>query len=147
VTTRRRSTAAHNSTEEQRTVTALEVKIQGDEPDREATDPPDVSYEHGESITLAAGETKIVELHVPLSAHGVAEMLTDADVPGWMQQAGKLAGAARGAGTKDGWYRVEVAPSVEGFKLQSWSSTRIRHRKPNEREIGEGWTHTFGFDL
>jgi hypothetical protein len=86
----------------------LKVKIQGDESDREATDPPDVSYEHGESVTLAAGETRIVELQVPLSAHGVAEMLTDGNVPGWMQQAGKLAGVARGASAKDGWYRVEV---------------------------------------
>ena len=136
-----------NSTDEPRTVTALKVKIEGDESDREATDRPDVSYEQGESIALAAGETKIVELQVPLSAQGVTEMLTGDDVPGWMQQAGKLTGAARGASTKDSRYRVSVAPSVEGFQLQKWSSTLTRHLKPNEKEIGKGWTYKFGIDL
>jgi hypothetical protein len=137
----------HNAAEEPRTVTALKVKIEGDESDREATDQPDVSYEQSESITLAAGETRIVELQVPLSAGAVAEMLTGDDVPDWMRQAGSLVGAARGASTKDSRYRVSVAPTVEGFQLQKWSSTLTRHLKPNEKEIGKGWTYQFGVDI
>jgi hypothetical protein len=136
-----------NSTDEPRTVTALKVKIEGDESDREATDPPDVSYEQDEAIMLAPGETRIVELGVPLSAQGVAEMLAGADVPGWMKQAGKLAGMARGADTKDSRYRVSVAPTVEGFELQKWSSTLTRHLKPNEKDLGNGWSYSFGVDL
>lgn len=133
-----------NSTDEPRTVTALKVKIEGDETDREATDRPEVSYEQDEAITLAAGESTVVEMQVPLSAGGVAEMLTGADVPGWMQQAGKIAGMARGAGDKNSRYRVSVAPTVEGFQLQKWSSTLIRHLQPNEKEIGKGWSYKFG---
>jgi hypothetical protein len=135
-----------NSTEEPRTVTKLKVKIEGDESDREATDRPDVSYEQDEPIMLAPGETKVVELRVPLSAQNVAELLTGDDVPGWMKKAGKVAGVAL-PDDRDDWYRVSVAPAVEGFQLVKWSSTRIRHLKPNEKDLGKGWSYKSSFEL